>query len=67
MTDRVNIRTVQKLIGHKTIQMTVRYGHLARSTSWKRFNACATLGLHRKVQLTPELTPKVLAFSNRNQ
>jgi len=25
----VDLRTVQELIGHKTIQMTVRYAHLA--------------------------------------
>ena len=26
---RVDIRTVQELLGHKTIGMTVRYSHLA--------------------------------------
>ena len=29
----VHIRTVADILGHKNIRMTMRYGHLARSTS----------------------------------
>lgn len=34
----VDIRTVQELLGHKTISMTVRYSHLAHSTSYPRWS-----------------------------
>ena len=55
-----DIRTVQELMGHKTIQVTLRYAHLGRSTSWRQFSGYAILDEHCLAQLTPELTPMLL-------
>jgi Phage integrase family len=45
----VDLRTVQELMGHKTIQMTVRYAHLApehRLAAVQRL--CNTEGVHKQ-------------------
>jgi hypothetical protein len=39
----VDIRTVQELMGHKTIQVTMRYAHLAPGIDWKRSSVYAIL------------------------
>jgi len=41
---RVDIGTVQELMGHKTIQMSLRYAHLALNINWQRCKGCAILG-----------------------
>jgi integrase len=51
----VDLRTVQELMGHKSIQMTVRYSHLTPKhtlAAVERLN-----GAFRWLQLTPELAP----------
>jgi len=55
----VDLRPVAELMGHKTIQMTMRYTHISRrltnwllSKGWQR-------GGRRIDQLTPKLTPAV--------
>lgn len=54
----VDLRTVQDLTGHKTIQMTVRYMLIwPRNTNWRLCSGYAILALHRLHQVTPELTP----------
>jgi hypothetical protein len=49
----VDLRTVQDLMGHKTIQMTVRYSHLARQ---HRLAAVQRLCDTRAVQNLPSDT-----------
>jgi site-specific recombinase XerD len=49
----VDLRTVQELMGHKTIQMTVRYAHLApehRLAAVQRL--CNTEGVHKQANDT---------------
>jgi integrase len=55
----VDIRTVQQLKGHKTIQVTLRYAHLA-PPNWRRFNNYVRYWGCAAIQLTPELTPTFL-------
>ena len=49
-------------MGHKTIQMTLRYAILRNNTNWRQSKGCAILGPEpkkcRTAQLTPELAPK---------
>ena len=54
----VDIRTVQELLGHKTIAMTVRYSHLAPKHT---LAAVERLDAPQSNQLTPLLTPRVLS------
>ena len=56
----VDIRTVQELMGHKTIAMTLRYSHLspdhkrkAMETLESRFSAKSPINFHN----TPEISP----------
>ena len=54
----VDLRTVQELMGHKSIQMTCRYAHLAPLhllAAVERLADCGKKGQHS--QLTPQLTP----------
>ena len=46
----VDIRTVQELLGHKTIAMTVRYSHFAPKHT---LAAVERLDTHKLAQLTP--------------
>jgi hypothetical protein len=59
----VDLRTVAGLMGHKTIQMTMRYAHLAPAHK----SAAVSKGWQRSGrsidQLTPKLTP---ALSSKN-
>lgn len=54
----VDIRTLQELLGHKTIAMTVRYSHLAPKHMLAAVERLDTL---LRVQLTPPLTPAPLS------
>jgi site-specific recombinase XerD len=57
----VDLWTVQELIGHKTVAMTVRYSHLAPSQR-RRLNGLCQQKLLRlgQDQLTQELTLAIL-------
>jgi len=57
----VDLRTVQELMGHKTIQMTVRYAHLAPQHRLAAVQRLCDTGderaENRGEQVTPEVTP----------
>jgi len=52
----VELRTVAELMGHKTIQMTMRYAHLAPAHKLAAVEKLA-VGCRRIRQLTPKLAP----------
>jgi hypothetical protein len=54
----VDLRAVAELIGHKTIQMTMRYAHLAPAHTLAAVERLAGGGRWIN-QLTPKLTPAV--------
>ena len=65
----INLRTVQELMGHKTIQMTVRYAHLApgqKLAAVQRLCEPAEPTDSPKKQLAPELAP-VLSVQLQNK
>jgi hypothetical protein len=53
----VDLRTVAELMGHKTIQMTMRYAHLAPAHKLAAVERLA-LGFRWIDQLTPALSSK---------
>ena len=52
----VDIRTVQELMGHKTIGVTLRYAHLAPFINCRPSRGCVILDPSKGPQLAPELT-----------
>jgi site-specific recombinase XerD len=59
----VDLRTVQELMGHKTIQMTVRYAHLAPKHQLAAVQRLCDTGSRQRNQVTPEVTPRVPTMS----
>lgn len=49
----VDLRTVQELMGHKTIQMTLRYAHLAPKHQLAAVNRLCETGNGQKEQKEP--------------
>ncbi len=58
----VDLRTVQELMGHKTVAMTIRYSHLALPTREKRLSALCQFhhNERRRYQLTPAIFRSIL-------
>jgi site-specific recombinase XerD len=56
----VDLRTVQELLGHKSIQMTCRYAHLAPMHLMAAVEKLQVQGAQRqRKQLAPKLTPAI--------
>jgi hypothetical protein len=51
----VNLRSVQELMGHKSIEMAVRYSHLLRSRVSPQSNGSRPL--NQRIQLALQLAP----------
>ena len=62
----VDLRTVQQLMGHKAIQMTVRYAHLAPEHQMAAVERLCPAAGTLEIQLTPELTPPRLRVLSVN-
>ena len=53
----VDLRTVAQLLGHRTLQMVVRYSHLSQShETWSRSNVYVRLAKETKDEVTAEVT-----------
>ncbi len=71
----VDIRTVAELMGHRSIQMTMRYAHLAQQHNKMRLSDSLTrwampvikVLVTRKQELTPKPTPVVVALLMNNR
>ena len=65
----VDIRTVQELLGHKQISMTVRSPTSPRPTSWRLWSGslAGQRRPHKKAQLTPKLAPASLSKSRQKE
>lgn len=61
----VDIRTVQELMGHKTIQVTLRYAHLAPQHQLEAVQRLCDTGAARMEQLTPKLAPAIWSTLNQ--
>ena len=61
----VDIRSVQELMGHKTIQVTMRYAHLTPRHQLEAVQRLCNTGLTQNAQLTPKLAPVI--WSRRGQ
>jgi len=55
---RVNLRTVQELMGHTTIAMTVRYSHLSLRISSSCPASAPTAPLPARASLLPRRQPR---------
>lgn len=55
----VDLRTVAQLLGHRTLQMVMRYSHLSQSheLNWQPSRNCVRLAKETKNKVTPQVTP----------
>ncbi len=52
----VDLRTVTQLLGHRTLQMVMRYAHLSPSHEMAAAEDCVRLAKETKNQVTPQVT-----------